>query len=389
MEGTTLVAPAQQEAINPIAEIAHLVFPETYKEPIVPASTETTDGAATNNTPAATTTQPAATPTTTTQEQIIDANEYLKSHLGFENLEAAKAAIAEYQKLKSTPQTATYEWKSDEAKRIASLVNEDKIDELAEYFQGKKTIKGLDTMNEEQQLKLWIKMQNPLYDQDLVDARFEYDYGFDESKFKDEDGNIKDQMAYRFAKIDAMQKKQNDIVKAKEFFNQYKSKIELPAIQQAQTAVDKEYEDYKASIAESNRIYETEVVPAINALTESDATFKVTLNDTNNSMNFEVSVVPDKADFDVAKSNALNLQDYLTSFYDEKGKINAARLQKMVLLEKNFDKYAQSIARQAVNAERARVLQKETPDVTRRDVSVVDDRPKTETEKNLEMAWKV
>lgn len=386
MEGTTLVAPVQQEPVNPIEDIQHLVFPETFKAPVVAAQPETGTSPAAD-TPAAT--QPAAISPAPTAEQIIDANEYLKSQLGFEKWEDAKAAIAEYQKLKSTPQAAAYEWKSEEAKRIASLVNEDKVEELADYFQGKKTIKGLDTMNEEQQLKLWIKMQNPLYDQDLVDARFQYDYGFDESKFKDEEGNIKDQMAYRFAKIDAMQKKQNDVVKAKEFFNQYKSKIELPAIQQAQTSVDKEYEDYKASIAESNRLYETQVVPAINALTESDATFKVSLNDTNNSMNFEVSVVPDKADFDAARANALNLQDYLTSFYDEKGNINAARLQKMVLLEKNFDKYAQSIARQAVNAERKRVLAKETPDVTRRDVSVIDDRPKTELEQNLEMAWKV
>ena len=69
--------------------------------------------------------------------------------------------------------------------------------------------------------------------------------------------------------------------------------------------------------------------------------------------------------------------DFITQVaYDKDQNLRPTEMAKMVLLYKNFDKYAQSIARQAVNAERKRVVE------TEKGSSGVQRTPATEVVKN-------
>jgi len=274
------------------------------QEPISAPSTETPPTAATE------------TPAPLPAEQVLDASEFLKTNFGWESIEAAQA---ELNKLRAAP-TST-------AAEIA----------------------------DEQKLKLYIKMQNPKFDSELVDDEYNTFYKLNEDEYLD------DPMKLRKERLRMEQRKENDINKANEYFSTYKQKIELPDILPQQSVVNSDYEDYKASTAKSLEDYNNITVPGINSLKETDIQLKASINDANNQMQFDVSVVPEREDFEKARQNSLSVFDYLTkTCYDQSGKFLPDRLARMVLINDNFDKYAQSIARQAVNAERKRVIATET-----------------------------
>jgi len=290
----------------------------------------------------------------TPAEQVLDASDFLKTNFGWESIEAAKA---ELEKLRTTPTATAAEiaFANEESKKLHQLLKEGKTKEVRNYLEAQELMTGLDTMADEQKLKLYIKMQNPRFDKELVDDEFNSLYSINEDDYLD------DPMKLRKEKLRREQRIENDVQKAQDYFSQYKTKIELPDIHPQTNAVDKDYEDYKASTAKSLEDYNNITVPAVNSLKETDIQLKANINDANNQMQFDVSVVPEREDFEKAKQNSLSVFDYLTkTCYDQSGKFLPDRLARMVLLNDNFDKYAQSIARQAVNAERKRVIATDT-----------------------------
>jgi len=157
------------------------------------------------------------------------------------------------------------------------------------------------------------------------------------------------------------QKLENELQKASEYFSKYKEKIELPNIQPPVQEVDENYEAYKASSAKANEDYTNVIVPAIKALTPEQVQFTVSVNDPNNNMVFDLPVVAAADDFEKAKQDSLSLSDFLAkTCYDKDGKFIPKELAEMIYLKQNFGKLSQTIARQAVNAERKRVLSKES-----------------------------
>lgn len=294
-------------------------------------------------------------------DEIVDVDAFIKENFGFDSVDNMKTEWENLQNLKKNPPKAEHTFADPEAEKWYKYFTGKKEDELRETLIARKTVSGLETMSDDAKLKLYIKMQNPLYDQELVDAVYNRNYTFNEASFKDEEEIVSDPIALKLAKVDATQKLQNDLQKAGEFFSQYRSKIELPEIQSNQQP-DESYQAYQASTAKAREDYEKVVVPALTALSENDIPLSFTVNDTNNQMVFDVNLALEKADLDKAKGSALNFNEWVSkSFYDESGKFLPNKLARAIALEQNFDKYAQSIARQAVNAERKRVIGKETP----------------------------
>lgn len=358
------------------------------------------------NEPGVSTSQPPATPAAVNQpaqqaapaatnepsEVLYDPNDYIKEHLGFDNWDVAKQELARLRQLQeaaNAPREIKYA--NEYSKRIHEYLEAGKEDELWENLNARRTVKGLDSMNEEQKMKLFIKMNNPMFDQELIDYQFQQDYGFDENRFKDENGVVIDPLAYRHAKVASLQKMQSDLLKANDFFNNYKTKIELPEITRAQQAaiVDEAYEGYKARTAEAQEAYTKTIAPALQALVEADVNMAFNINDADNQMNFDFGITVDKADFDAAKQEALFYNDYIEkTFYDDKGIFQPKKLARAILLAQNFDKYAQTIARQAVNAERKRVIEKETPGVIRKEFNV-GSTERSELDQKMNMAFSV
>ncbi len=139
-----------------------------------------------------------------------------------------------------------------------------------------------------------------------------------------------------------------------------KSTIKFPDIE-IQSNVDADYEAYKASKANVLEVANNELIPAIRSLKEGDVQLGFKVNDANNQMEFDVALAPTPEAFEKAKQDSLSFDTWIQSVcYDETGKFHPERVQKLILLYNNYDNYAQSIARQAVNAERKMVIAKET-----------------------------
>lgn len=353
------------------------------------AATSAADAAATSTTPAPnqSTNQPAAEEVT-----YYDPNDYLKEHLGFESWEAAKTELQKLRELQQAAQTpAEIKYANEYSKRIHQYIESGNEDALLENLNVRKTVRGLDSLNDEQKVKLFIKMNNPMFDQELIDYQFQQDYGFDDSRFKDDAGVVIDPLAYRHAKIASLQKMQGDLAKANDFFSNYKSKIELPEINQKPQAatVDEAYEGYKARTATANEAYEKTIAPALQALVESDLNMTFNINDPENQIQFDFGITVDKADLDAAKEDALYYSDYAErAFYDEKGNFLPKKLARAILLDRNFDKYVQTVARQSVNAERRRLIDKEAPGQTKRDFNL-NTEAMTELDQKMNMAFSV
>lgn len=364
----SVVAQEQVSGTPSLADFASMAFsmerPE-IKEAMVAAS---------GGVPSAPSVPPEGTPGSVDVANKFDEEGYIKS-IGFENLEKFQSALTEYKQLKENPPVAQLSFANDEAKRFAEYFSLGKEDELREALNARATVKGIETMGEEQKLKLFIKMNNPGYDQEIIDYAYNKNYAFNEKAFMDEEGNVIDPIGLKQAKIDANYKVQADLTKANDYFNQYKTKIELPGIQVANTP-DNEYEAYKASAAKDAEIFEKVMLPSVSSLTEQQVPLSVSIKDPGNQMDFSATITPDKADLDRAKQAALNPVALINRIaFDEKGTFYPDRLVKFALIAENYDKYVQSQLRQAVNAERQRVVTKETPDANVQRNFVTNEQP--------------
>ena len=312
------------------------------QQPAAIEAPATTEAAATTEAPAAAT-------------QAPDFNAYLKEHFGVDNIETAKSEWQSLQELKNKPATAVeIAFANEESKKIHELIKQGKTKEVGQWIQAQELLSNVETMGDEQKLKLYIKMQNPRFDNELIEDEFNSLY-----KLNQDDLDALEPLAARKERLKLEQRLENDVIKAQEYFQQYKSKIELPDIQPQQLTVDQDYEAYKASNASAAESYEKVIAPAIKSLKESDVPLSFSVNDANNKMQFDISIVPDAADFESARQDSLTL-DVMKTCYDKDGKFMPQNLQKLILLRDNFDKYGQAIARQAVNAERKRVIEQET-----------------------------
>lgn len=356
MSETAEVVTEQSQNQQPsVAELAAFAFnkplPEQTSKP-ADTTTQATDNSA-QQIAIADTTQPASVP---------DYNAFVKEHFGIDDVESAKTEWKSLQEFRAKPATSTeISFANEQSKKIYTHLLKGEMKPVYDYLDAQEKLGNVDSLDADQQLRLFYKMQNPLYDDEIIDLKLKKEYGFNEEDYKDEDGKVIDHTGYRLAKADSSFKKQNDLQKAKDFFSQYKTKIELPDIQTPQTNVDEDYTAYKASNASADEAYNNVTVPGIKALKEADVSLKVSINDANNKMQFDINIVPEQTDFEAAKQDSLSLSQFLKkTCYDKDGKFVPQNLQRLVLLSNNFDKYGQSIARQAVNAERKRVIEQET-----------------------------
>lgn len=387
MSETVETAQATVQETPDLQALAALVFNEPLPQSTTQQTTEQEGAPASTTTTQEEAATAAAATQAATQDDVIDANEYLKQQLGYDNWESAKADLQALKELKEKAQTpAEIKFANDEAKRWFEYFKEGKEDELYQSLSGRQMLKNIDGMNEEQKLKLYIKMQNPLFDQELIDYTFDNSYKLNEEDFVD------DPMKLRFEKVSRMQKMQNDLRAAGDYFAQHRTKVELPEIQkqQQQAIVDEQYEAYKASTAKDLDLYNNVIKPSFASLKETDLQMNIAVNDPNNQMQFEVGVAVDPQDFKTALNYALDFNGYLDKVStDATGKFSPQRVARMILLEQNFDKYAQTLARQAVNAERKRVIEKEGAggQTIQRSYNLAED--KTELQKQADLAFAV
>jgi hypothetical protein len=297
---------------------------------------------------------PAANPPAE-EYDTVDAIQFLKENFGWEDIELGKKEIEDLRAFKAAPPKPEYQYASDDAKRLAEAINANKFDEVAKYVNSRLLVNDFESKTDTEKLKLFIRAQNPLFDKELVDYEYNQLYNLNEAEFTDEDGNV-DAMKQRVSKIKLEQRLMNDVQKAATFFQQQKTQVQLPTIEQPKPDVDEDYEEYKKIVQnESGRQQQLE--ERLSRIAEKDIVFNTKFNDEASKLSFDLNYVPSKAVFDNAKKSAANWFEFLgTNYRDKDGSPLTEKWLTHLSILNDLEGYTAEVAIQAINAERKRVI---------------------------------
>lgn len=277
-------------------------------------------------------------------DEVLEVNEWLKNTFGLDNEEAAKTAVQEWRSLKETPPPPTFS--NEEAKKWYQYLQEGKEEEIYNVLHGRRMVKEVGGMNDEQKLRLFIKMQNPLFDDELINYTYENKYKLNEEDYVD------DPMRLRFEKVNRLQQMQNDLKSANDYFTQYQSKIELPDISPKSVPVveDEGYKQY-LKLVEQDKNNLDQLSAAYSKLSENDIAFKFPFNDEASKLGFESNFVPDKDGFEEARQSCLDWYGFVKQhYYAPDGSPLHSKFVRDTYILKNLDKVFGEVQKQSVNA---------------------------------------
>jgi len=309
------------------------------------------------------------TPAATAEpEEVVDAATYLKEQLGYDDWEIAKQDIEALRKLKETATTPEeIKFANEQSKKLYEYLKEGKEDEVEEYVSARRLLKNVETKSDDEKLKLYIKMQNPLFSDKHAEEEFEETYSINEDEV---DPTKLERMQLKLA-----QKKKDDLNKANQYFEQYKTKLELPEIQKVQqSVVDENYEQYKTAVQTSQQVSQA-WEEAIAKLPEN-ISFKQSFNDEANKMKFDVEFVADKEGYAKAVEAAKNYTKFMQDrYYNKDGSPKSEQLVKDIYALQNLEKYTAENLKQSVNATKTWFLktQKNISDTGQRNYVVPPD----------------
>lgn len=279
--------------------------------------------------------------------------EYLKEIFGKEDENEIKTEWQQLQELKNKPAQEPLIYNNEQSKKIHEALRAGKTKEVKQYLDAQEMLSNVEQMSDDQKLKLLIKVQNPKFDDELIEYKFNKYYAIDED-------NIFDPLELRMAKAEVAQRKDTDLKGAAEYFNQYLQKIELPDITPA-LPKDEGYESYKQLAAEQQE-YRPKWEQSINSVKEENLAFKIPFEDTDNKVSFETSIIPDKTDFQKAKETGMNFSDFLAKNYvDANGKYMGDKFLQDIAFLQNKEKYIASAVRQGYVQGQKKVLRDNKP----------------------------
>jgi hypothetical protein len=309
-----------------------------YVAPSVPVATDDQPAA-----PAVTASnEPAAAPIASPVAPVpaVDYNTYIRETFGYDSVEVAKAEI---ERLKNTPPVIKeLDFPDEIAKKMYLNIKEGKYDEVANFIQGNRLLKDFDIKTPEEQLKLYIRMQNPRFDETDVSEEFKDTYYLDEENIAPE------KLARERKKME--QRKENDVLKAREFFQQYKSQINLPDITPPVPQVNAEFEEFQRIVNEEMQ-RDQKLAEVLSKVPEAEATYTYKFADEKSKIAFDLSYAPTAEDFEKAKRATLDWNTFLKeNYYNADGSPQTSKWLKHQVIMQDIDGYTVEISKQAINA---------------------------------------
>lgn len=299
-------------------------------------------------------------------EPQVDYNKFIKENFGSETLEEAKNTWKELQDLKTFGVNAKFEDEFSEKLFKAIKSNKKEANEILTQHLNLERLTAEDVTEDNADDIIKIGMQAKFKDltSKEIDYQFKKQFSLpkepvqtdieDDDEFAERKADWKEKVAdIKMAKVIEAKIMKPELLTAK-------SNLKFPDIEQ----VDPEFESYKSQKA-NNALVEEKIhkviIPGIEALKAEQVPLGFKVNDANAQMDFDVTLAPTPEAFEKAKQDSLYFNQFVQKVsYDKDGNFKPENVQKLILLYENFDNYAQSIARQAVNAERKRVIQSET-----------------------------
>lgn len=158
----------EQESTQVAPTLANPFQSESWAEQPVNSDTQTKE--------AVTVTETKQTEEKTEEHELVDANEFLKTNLGYDSLEVAKTEIEQLKKLKDQP-AKEIEFANETSKKLFEYLKDGKEDDLYNFLNEKKKVERLSSLevndeNAEDIIKFAMKQKY----KDLNDKEIEYKF---------------------------------------------------------------------------------------------------------------------------------------------------------------------------------------------------------------------
>jgi hypothetical protein len=302
---------------------------------------------------------------TNSDEEIYDADEYLKQKLGFDNWETAAQEI---ERLKSSPKI---DFENETSKKFYEYAKEQKEDELLNFLQEKKKLDRLATSEiknasvAEEIVKLSMYQKNKDLDQSEIDFLFNEKFqkpAKPEQRLDELDSEFEERVSAWESRINEVEKRLVIEAKlAKPELEKLKSSLVLPDINPKEVQPE-----ITPEVLEAQKKYMDNYFGSVNEVINSFEGFTATVKD--EGADFNVAYVPsDEEKQAVAqqmKYFAENNLDANMLFADrwvnEDGTINTKQMAKDLFLLQNEGKITQKYVNDAANKRLAMHLKKQS-----------------------------
>ena len=300
------------------------------------------------------------------EEEIYDANEYLKQKLGFDDWDTAAQEIEQLKKSKESP-SLTFE--NEQSRKYYEYAKENKEEDLLAFLQEKKKIDKLanadikDANTAAEIIKLNMYQKNKELEQDEIEFLFKEKFNIPE---KPEQGYDELDSEYE-SRVSKWESKVNEVEKrliieaklAKPELEKIKSQLVLPDISQNNPTFTQEE-------IEAQKKYINDFFVSANEVVNSFDGFSATVKD--EGVDFNVAYTPSQEERQIVTEQLREFAEnnldanviFAQRWVNDDGTLNTKQMTKDLFLLQNEGKIAQKYVNDAANKRLAMHLKKQS-----------------------------
>ena len=304
-----------------------------------------------------------------TEEEIYDANEYLKQKLGFDDWDSAASQIEELRKARES--AGSLEFQNEESRRFYEYAKEQKEEELLSFLQEKRKVEKLanaeikDPNTAAEIIKLSMYQKNRELEPSEIDFLFNEKFQKPErpeQKFDETDSEYESRVANWENRVNEIEKKLIIEAKlAKPELEKIKSNLILPDINPKEPEYVPSQEDLDAQ-----KRYMDSYYGAVDSTIKEFEGFNVAVKD--EGVDFNVAYVPSDEEKQIvakqmrefAENNLDANMLFAERWVNDDGSINVKQMTKDLFLLQNEGKISQKYVNDAANKRLALHLKKQS-----------------------------
>jgi hypothetical protein len=299
-------------------------------------------------------------------EEIYDANEYLKQKLGFDDWDTAASEI---EQLKKSKDSSSLNFENEESRKYYEYAKEQKEDDLLAFLQEKKKIEKLanadikDANTAAEIIKLSMYQKNKELEQDEIEFLFKEKFNIPEKpeqNYDELDSEYEQRVSKWESKVNEIEKRLVIEAKlAKPELEKIKSQLVLPEISPKQSTFTQEE-------IEAQKKYINDFFVSANEVVNSFDGFSATVKD--EGVDFNVAYTPSQEERQIVTEQLREFAEnnldanviFAQRWVNDDGTLNTKQMTKDLFLLQNEGKIAQKYVNDAANKRLAMHLKKQS-----------------------------
>ena len=299
-------------------------------------------------------------------EEIYDANEYLKQKLGFDDWDTAASEI---EQLKKSKESSSVKFENEESRKYYEYAKEQKEDDLLAFLQEKKKIEKLanadikDANTAAEIIKLSMYQKNKELEQDEIEFLFKEKFNIPEKpeqNYDELDSEYEQRVSKWESKVNEIEKRLVIEAKlAKPELEKIKSQLVLPEISPKQSTFTQEE-------IEAQKKYINDFFVSANEVVNSFDGFSATVKD--EGVDFNVAYTPSQEERQIVTEQLREFAEnnldanviFAQRWVNDDGTLNTKQMTKDLFLLQNEGKIAQKYVNDAANKRLAMHLKKQS-----------------------------